>query len=227
MPAAEPPPTSYSTPVLGGSHHADAAPLAPQQHGASLPSLLQRHSGSGSGLGSGGPLAPHHASVTSDMASLMGLAARQAEKEAELAAARAQVRVVAGAGARAVRSWAPCMCVCWVRAHATTAPQQPTPRRTTTGHQVAALESEVADLEKELALRDEMEAALKETLRELERAAARAQTASQQVRLVCVWGGGGQLERTARSTRTDGVTTVCVCVCWWCVVSGVCGHRGV
>jgi hypothetical protein len=44
------------------------------------------------------------------------------------------------------------------------------------------LEAEVSDLEKELALRGEMEAALKETLRELERAAARQQTGTQQVR---------------------------------------------
>lgn len=44
-----------------------------------------------------------------------------------------------------------------------------------------ALEAEVSDLEKELSLRGEMEAALKETLRELERSTARAQTASHQV----------------------------------------------
>jgi chromosome segregation ATPase len=47
--------------------------------------------------------------------------------------------------------------------------------------QISVLEAEVSDLEKELSLRDEMEAALKETLRELERAAARQQTAGQQV----------------------------------------------
>jgi hypothetical protein len=49
--------------------------------------------------------------------------------------------------------------------------------------QIDVLEAEVSDLEKELALRDEMEAALKETLRELERVAARQQTATQQVRV--------------------------------------------
>lgn len=40
----------------------------------------------------------------------------------------------------------------------------------------------MSDLEKELSLRDEMEAALKETLRELERAADRQQRAGVQVR---------------------------------------------
>jgi hypothetical protein len=48
--------------------------------------------------------------------------------------------------------------------------------------QVQVLESEVADLEKELALRSEMEAALKDTLRELERKAARQDTGGRQVR---------------------------------------------
>jgi hypothetical protein len=48
--------------------------------------------------------------------------------------------------------------------------------------QVQLLESEVADLEKELALRSEMEAALKETLRELERKAARQDTGGRQVK---------------------------------------------
>jgi hypothetical protein len=57
--------------------------------------------------------------------------------------------------------------------------------------QISVLEAEVSDLEKELSLRDEMEAALKETLRELERAAARQQTAGHQVRVVlCVLGKG-------------------------------------
>jgi hypothetical protein len=48
--------------------------------------------------------------------------------------------------------------------------------------QITVLEAEVSDLEKELSLRDEMEAALKETLRELERAADRQQRAGVQVR---------------------------------------------
>jgi hypothetical protein len=48
--------------------------------------------------------------------------------------------------------------------------------------QVQLLESEVADLEKELSLRSEMEAALKDTLRELERKAARQDTGGRQVR---------------------------------------------
>lgn len=54
--------------------------------------------------------------------------------------------------------------------------------------QVQLLESEVADLEKELALRSEMEAALKDTLRELERKAARQDTGGRQV---CLTGGLG------------------------------------
>lgn len=48
----------------------------------------------------------------------------------------------------------------------------------------------MSDLEKELSLRDEMEAALKETLRELERAAARQQTAGHQVGVVLRKKGG-------------------------------------
>eukprot|EP00879_Flechtneria_rotunda_P009743 GHRR01010192.1.p1 GENE.GHRR01010192.1~~GHRR01010192.1.p1 ORF type:complete len:368 (+),score=163.61 GHRR01010192.1:1855-2958(+) len=47
--------------------------------------------------------------------------------------------------------------------------------------QISVLESEVSDLEKELALRSEMEAALKETLRELERQVERHNKGTRQV----------------------------------------------
>lgn len=47
--------------------------------------------------------------------------------------------------------------------------------------QITALESEVADLDKELTLRSEMETALKETLRDFERKVARQETGGRSV----------------------------------------------
>lgn len=80
---------------------------------------------------------------------------------------------------------------------------------THTGLQISVLEAEVSDLEKELALRDEMEAALKETLRELERAAARQQTGAQQVRqCACLfpsWHVWQHRERCLSPFRPNGI----------------------